>query len=79
MSTIGQFHGLAESHDAGHVLRPGTEIELAVPPVHHLLDGRPLADVQGSYALGAVNLVGGHRDQICGQSADIEVEICETQ
>src|SRR5205809_7734474 len=68
----GKRSGLPESDDPRHIFRAGTPVALVMPAVKQRPQRRSLADVQRSHALRSVEFVGGEREQIDAQLANVD-------
>lgn len=64
--------GFAEAHDAGDILRAGTNSALVVAAVKQLLQASPAANVERTNALGGIQFMPGKRKQIKLEPLDVD-------
>ena len=69
-----QLEGPRETHGAGHVLGAGAPIALLAAAVQLRQDGRAAPQPQRTDALGALQLVAGHREQVHAQRSDVDIQ-----
>ena len=70
-----QLRRPAQAHDARDVLRPGAQPPLVPSSLGNGRDLAALSDVEGSHALGAVELVSGDGEQVDPQGAHVHGDL----
>ena len=69
---LGEFNGLGEADDAGDVFRAGAAAALVAAANEEGVERGSAADVEGSDALGSVELVGADGEQMAAVAADVD-------
>ena len=70
-----QFRGLAQSHDAGHILRARALPALMAPAHNQRLQWRPAPHIHRAHALRPVHLVCANRAQVAPEPPHVERDL----